>query len=263
MKAKARIAVIGGTGLADSKAFSVLEEVKIDTPFGKPSDKIKITDFHGTRVAFLPRHGAGHKIPPHMVNYRANIHALKELGVERTIGFTAVGSLREELKPGDAVILDQFIDMTKSRKMTFHDGPKVVHISAADPFCPDMRRWASETCKELGIPHHDRGTYVCVEGPKFSTRAESNLWRIMKADVVGMTLVPECQLAREAEICYLSVSTVTDYDVWADRPVNAAEIIETMKKNAANVRKILTHLIPRIKAERPCECATALKNAEL
>lgn len=263
MQTKAKIAVIGGTGLADPKVFKVLEEVEVDTPFGKPSDKVKITDFNGTNVAFLPRHGTGHTIPPHMVNYRANIHTLKELGVERIIGFTAVGSLREDMKPGDAVILDQFIDMTKRRKLTFYDGPKVVHISAADPFCHDMRRWAAEVCKGLGIPHHDKGTYVCVEGPKFSTRAESHLWRVMKADVVGMTLVPECQLSREAEICYLSVSTVTDYDVWADKPVNAAEIIETMKKNAVNVQGILTHLIPKLKDERPCECATALKNAEL
>jgi 5'-methylthioadenosine phosphorylase len=263
MQKKAKIAVIGGTGLADSKAFKILEEVKVDTPFGKPSDKIKITDFNGKKVAFLPRHGAGHKIPPHMVNYRANIHALKQLGVERIIAFSAVGSLRKDMKPGDAVILDQFIDMTRSRKLTFYEGPKVVHISAADPFCPDMRQWAAEVCKELRIPHHGKGTYVCVEGPKFSTRAESNLWRIMKADVVGMTLVPECQLAREAEICYLSVSTVTDYDVWAEKPVDAAGIIETMKQNAENVQKILTHLIPRLKDERSCGCATALKNAEL
>ena len=263
MESKAKIAVIGGTGLADSKLFKVIEEVEVDTPYGKPSDKIKITDFNGTKVAFLPRHGVGHKIPPHMVNYRANIHALKELGVKRIIGFTAVGSLRGDMNPGDITILDQFIDMTKSRKLTFYDGPKVVHISAADPFCPDMRKWIAEVTKELGIPYHDKGTYVCVEGPKFSTRAESRLWRIMKADVVGMTLVPECQLAREAEICYLSVSTVTDYDVWADKPVNAAEIIETMKKNAVNVQNILTHLIPKLKDERSCECATALKNAEL
>ncbi len=263
MEAKAKIAVIGGTGLADPKLFRTLEELEVDTPFGSPSDRIKITDFKGTRVAFLPRHGTGHAIPPHMINYRANMHALKEIGVERIIGFTAVGSLREDMKPGDLVILDQFIDMTKGRKLTFYDGPKVVHISAADPFCADLRKWASESAKKLGIPCHDKGTYVCVEGPKFSTRAESNVWRIMKADVVGMTLVPECQLAREAEMCYLSVSTVTDYDVWADKPVKAADIIATMKKNAANVQRMMTDLIPRIKDERKCECATALKNAEL
>jgi 5'-methylthioadenosine phosphorylase len=237
--------------------------VAVTTPFGKPSGKIRITDFNGTKVAFLNRHGAGHKIPPHMVNYRANIHALKKLGAERIISFSAVGSLREDMKPGDTVILDQFIDMTKGRKMTFYDGPKVLHISAADPFCTDMRKWASETARELKLPYHDRGTYVCVEGPKFSTRAESNLWRIMKADVVGMTLVPECQLAREAEICYLSISTVTDYDVWAEKPVNAAEIMETMKKNTDNVQKMLAHLIPKIREERKCECAAALKNAGL
>lgn len=263
MKSKAKIAIIGGTGLADPELFRVIEEVEVKTPFGKPSDKIKITDFNGTKVAFLPRHGEGHVIPPHKVNYRANIHALKELGVERIIGFTAVGSLKAEMKPGDIVILDQFIDMTKKRELTFYDGPKVVHISAADPLCADMRKWASDATKELGIPYHDKGTYVCIEGPRFSTRAESKLWRIMGADVVGMTLVPEAQLAREAEMCYLSVSSVTDYDVWADKPVNAADIIETMKKNAVNIQDILKNLIPKINDDRSCECATALKNAEL
>ncbi len=263
MEAKAKIAIIGGTGLADPKLFRVIEEVDADTPYGKPSDKIKITDFKGTKVAFLPRHGTGHVIPPHKVNYRANIHALKEIGAEHILAFTAVGSLREDMKPGDIVIPDQFIDMTRGRELTFYDGPKVVHISAADPFCANLRKLAVDVVKKLGIRHHDAGTYVCIEGPRFSTRAESRLWRIMKADVVGMTLVPEAQLAREAEICYLSVSSVTDYDVWADKPVNASDIIETMKKNSENVVDIVMEIIPRIKGKRVCECATALKNAEL
>ncbi len=263
MGAKAKIAVIGGTGLADPNLFKTIEEVEVDTPFGEPSDKIKITDFEGVRIAFLPRHGSGHEIPPHKVNYRANIHALKELGVERIIGFTAVGSLKEEMEAGHVVVPDQFIDMTKRRELTFYDGPKVVHISAADPFCQDMRTWACDVTKELGVPLHENGTYVCVEGPRFSTRAESNLWRIMNADIIGMTLVPEAQLAREAEICYLSISTITDYDVWADEPVSAAGIIETMKKNAVNIQNILKKIIPNIAEDRKCACASALKDAEL
>lgn len=263
MDTKAKIAVIGGTGLADPKVFKIIEELHIETPYGKPSDSIKITDYNGTKVAFLPRHGSGHTIPPHKVNYRANIHALKDIGVERIISFSAVGSLRKDMKPGDMVIIDQLIDMTKSRNLTFYDGPKVVHISAADLFCPDMRTLAAETAKDIAVRFHEKGTYICIEGPRFSTRAESSLWRLMKADVVGMTLVPEAQLAREAEMCYISVASVTDYDVWADMPVNAAEIIETMKKNAENVKKLLNGLLPRINDERNCECATALKNAVL
>ncbi|MBN1896684.1 MAG: S-methyl-5'-thioadenosine phosphorylase [Candidatus Aenigmarchaeota archaeon] len=263
MEAKAKIAIIGGTGLADSNLFKFIEHIEVKTPFGKPSGKITITDFNGTMVAFLPRHGAGHVIPPHKVNYRANIHALKELGVEHILAFTAVGSLRDDMKPGDIVIPDQFIDMTKRRELTFYDGPKVVHISAADPFCANLRKLAADVVKKLGIRHHGNGTYICVDGPRFSTRAESKLWKIMKADVVGMTLVPEAQLAREAEICYLSVSSVTDYDVWADKPVNASDIIETMKKNSENVVYIVREIIPLIKGKRVCECATALKNAEL
>ena len=263
MEAKAKIAVIGGTGLADPKVFRTLEELDVDTPYGKPSDKIKIADFNGTHVAFLARHGAGHTIPPHKINYRANIHALKSIGVERIISFSAVGSLREDMKPGDAVVLDQFIDMTRHRQLTFYDGPKVVHISAADPFCPDMRRWAIETVKGLGIPFHEKGTYVCIEGPRFSTRAESLLWRNMHADVVGMTLVPEAQLARETEICYISVANVTDYDVWAEKPVSAADIIQTMKRNEDNVHRILSEMLPKVKEERACICASALKEAEL
>ncbi len=260
---EAKIAIIGGTGAADPELFRKVSEESVDTEYGKPSGKITITDFNGTKVAFLPRHGEGHTIPPHMVNYRANIAALKKLGVERIIGLAAVGSLREDMKPGDVVIPDQFIDMTKQRKLTFYDGPKVMHISAADPFCPDMMKAASDVLKKLQIPHHDKGAYICVEGPRFSTRAESNLWRIMKADIIGMTLVPECQLAREMEMCYLSVSSVTDYDVWAEKPVSAKEVIDTMKKNSENVKAILRELIPMLGGERKCICSTVLKDAEL
>jgi 5'-methylthioadenosine phosphorylase len=258
-----KIAIIGGTGIADPKLFRTLEEVDAKTPFGKPSGKIRITEFAGRKVAFLPRHGPGHTIPPHMVNYRANIHALRELGVERVIGLAAVGSLREEMKPGDVVIPDQFIDMTKNRKLTFYEGPKTVHISVADPFCEDLRKLAAKETRRLKIPFHGRGTYVCVEGPRFSTKAESGMWRKLGADIVGMTIVPEAQLARELELCYLSLASVTDYDVWADRPVSAKEIIKTMKKNTVNTQNILKGLVPAIPAKRTCDCREALKDAEL
>ncbi len=258
-----KIAVIGGTGLADPKLFKTVEEVEANTQYGKPSDKIRIAEFGGIRVAFLPRHGSGHSIPPHMVNSRANISALKDLGVERVIGIAAVGSLKESLKPGHIVIPDQFIDMTKQRKSTFYDGPKVIHISAADPFCPDISKMAVKRAKSLKIPVHDSGTYVCVEGPRFSTRAESVLWRTMKADVIGMTLYPEIQLAREMGMCYLSLSSVTDYDVWTEKPVNAKGIIETMKKNTVNVQNVLKKLIPDVAGDRTCDCEKVLEDAEL
>ena len=260
---KVKIAVIGGTGVADPALFKTVEEIDADTPYGKPSDKIRITEFEGVPVAFLPRHGSGHTIPPHKVNSLANMKALKDLGVERIIGLAAVGSLKRKMKPGDMVIPDQFIDMTKQRPLTFFDGPKVVHVSVADPFCPQLRALAYVKAKGLGIPVHDKGTYVCVEGPRFSTRAESNLWRIMKADIVGMTLVPEAQLARELEICYLSISSVTDYDVWAEKPVSAKDVLETMKKNTVTVQNMLKKIIPAITGERKCACGEALKDAGL
>ncbi len=258
-----KIAIIGGTGIADPKLFRTVKEIDASTPFGKPSDKIRIVEFQGMKVAFLPRHGSGHTIPPHKVNSRANIRALKDIGVERVIGLAAVGSLQEKMKPGDIVIPDQFIDMTKQRPLTFYDGPKVVHVSVADPFCPQLRALAYEKAKGLGTPAHDKGTYVCVEGPRFSTRAESNLWRVMEADIVGMTLVPEAQLARELELCYLSISSVTDYDVWAEKPVSAKDVIDRMRENTVKVQDMLKQIIPAIPDERKCDCGHALKDAGL
>ena len=258
-----KIAVIGGTGVADPKLFRTVREVDAQTPFGKPSDRIRIMEFSGVQFAFLPRHGSSHTIPPHLVNYRANIRALKDLGVERVIGLAAVGSLREELKPEHVVLPDQFIDMTKQRKLTFYDGPKVVHVSAADPFCPELRAAPAGAARRLGVHVHESGTYVCVEGPRFSTRAESNLWRLMHADIVGMTLVPEAQLARELEMCYVSISSITDYDVWAEKPVSAREVGERMRKNTVNVQSILKELIPRMPEGRACACREALKDAGL
>jgi 5'-methylthioadenosine phosphorylase len=259
-----KIAVIGGTGIYSEDILENVKTKKVRTPYGDPSSKIRIGSLREKRIAFLFRHSEKHSIPPHRVNSPANIHALKELGVERIIGITAVGSLKEEMKPGDIVIPDQFIDMTKQRVSTFFDGPKVAHVSMADPFCGEMRDLASKTIQSLGIRFHKKGTCVCIEGPRFSTRAESDLWRLMKADIIGMTLIPEAVLAREKEICYLSISSVTDYDCWRkNEKVSATNVIETMKKSTENIKKILENLIPNIPEKRECACSRALENAFL
>lgn len=260
-----QIAVIGGTGIYDSTLIKEEQIIKPQTPYGDTSDSILIGSFEGKKVAFLPRHGKGHKLPPHMINYRANIWALKELGVKRIIAPSAVGSLNYEYKPGDIILPDQFIDFTKKRAYTFYDGPQVCHISVADPLCSDLRILAKRCLNDLHVRYHDRGTYICIEGPRFSTRAESKLYRdVLHADIIGMTLVPECILARESEICYLSISTITDYDVWANHPVSSKEILETLEKNVETTKNLLSKIIPLISEERiNCNCGTALKDALL
>jgi 5'-methylthioadenosine phosphorylase len=261
----ADIGIIGGTGVYDSGLFSDKKEIKVHTPYGEPSDTITVGEYAGRKVAFLPRHGRGHRIPPHRINARANVWALKQLGVKRIIAPSAVGSLQEAYKPGDIALPDQFIDFTKSRNYTFYDGGQVAHVSMADPFCPEIRGIAADTVKKLGFESHDRATYVCVEGPRFSTRAESKFFRdVMKAEIIGMTLVPECTLAREAEICYISIATVTDYDVWADIPVSSKEVIETLHKNVEKTKKLVAELIPAVPLERTkCACGNALEGALL
>ncbi|OYT59652.1 S-methyl-5'-thioadenosine phosphorylase [Euryarchaeota archaeon ex4484_178] len=255
-----RIGIIGGSGVYG--VFSPKKSVKVHTPYGAPSGNVEIGEINGVEVAFIPRHGKGHFIPPHCVNYRANIYALHQMGVERVIGISAVGSLKEDYRPGEIVIPDQYIDFTKKREYTFYDGPKVVHISMADPFCPELRDIFSETIQELGYPYHDKGTYVCIEGPRFSTRAESRMFREF-ADIIGMTLVPEVQLAREMEMCYVTIATITDYDVWAEKPVSTEEVLRVMQENEEKVKKILQNGIPRIPEERNCPCKDALKGAEI
>lgn len=255
-----KIGIIGGSGVYG--VFNSKESVKVHTPYGLPSGNVEIGEINGVEVAFIPRHGKGHYIPPHKVNYRANIFALHSLGVERVIGISAVGSLREDYRPGDIVITDQYIDFTKKREYTFYDGPKVVHISMADPFCPELRNVFIETTKALGYPMHDRGTYVCIEGPRFSTRAESRMFRQF-SDIIGMTLVPEVQLARELEMCYVNISTITDYDVWAEKPVTTEEVMRVMKENEEKVKRILEKGVPKIPEERHCGCKDALKGAEI
>lgn len=260
-KSKLKIAIIGGTGLEDPRFFKKIKEVKVKTPFGYPSTPIHINDFFGEKVAFLSRHGKLHGIPPHKVNSKANLWALKKLGVERIIGVCAVGSLREKFKPGDIVICDQFIDFTRKRDYTFYN-KGAVHVSLADPFCPELRKLFYQEAKKLKIPVHQKGTYFCIEGPRFSTRAESRFFRNF-ADVIGMTLIPEATLARELEICYLSLAMITDYDVWQPHPVNVEEVIKTMKENSEKIKKLFKNTIPKIKEQRNCFCKEALKNARV
>jgi 5'-methylthioadenosine phosphorylase len=258
---RAEIGIIGGTGIYDPQFLENSEEIKMHTPYGAPSDCVTIGKLKGRNVAFIPRHSKKHTIRPTDVNSRANIYASKELGVQWILAPTTVGSLREEYKPGDVVFVDQFIDRTTRREQSFYTGAKVCHISVAEPMCPELRKVLMDVAEELNIRHHKTGNYVCIEGPRFSTKAESKMFRSWGADVVGMTLVPECVLAREAEICYASISSVTDYDVWKDQPVSAEEIGKTMRKNIGNLRKIIIEAVGRIPKNRTCECKSALKSA--
>jgi 5'-methylthioadenosine phosphorylase len=262
---RADIGILGGTGIYDPELFSDRQEIKIYTPYGDTSDVVRIGEYEGIRVAFIPRHGKSHRIPPHKINNRANIWALKELGVKRIIAPSAVGSLQEEYKPGDIVIPDQFIDFTKKRQYTFYDGGQVCHVSMADPFCQELRTIAINKIKNLNFPLHDDGTYVCIEGPRFSTRAESKFFRdTIKAEIIGMTLVPEICLAREAEICYLCLATITDYDVWTKQPVSSKQIIETLAKNVEKTKRSITDLILANPENRTaCACGRALEGALL
>lgn len=262
---KAHVGIIGGSGLYDPGIVEDPKELRVHTPYGEPSDFVIVGRVGGISVAFLPRHGRGHRIPPHRINYRANLWALKSLGVKWVISVSAVGSLREDYRPGDFVVPDQFIDMTKGRDYSFYDGPVTVHVSMADPFCEALRLEIINTAKELGYPIHESGTYVCIEGPRFSTRAESRVWKdVFKADIIGMTLVPEVNLACESQLCYATLAMITDYDVWADRPVTAAEVERIMRENVSRARKILYNLIPRLSGEpdtEACSCCRALDYA--
>lgn len=258
----AEVAVFGGTGLYDAGLLEDAREIRVPTPYGATSDTITLGNIAGRQVAFIPRHGRGHTIPPHLINYRANVWAFRELGVRRIISPSAVGSLKEEVAPGDFVLPEQFLDFTKSRITSFSEKGRVIHISAADPFCPQLREVVLESARRRGIKVHTGATYVCVEGPRFSTRAESLFFRSTGADVIGMTLSPECQLAREAQICYESVSMVTDYDVWAQKPVTAREVMRVLSENVEKVRSLLSDLMSRIPGERSCQCGRALSEAE-
>ena len=259
----ADIAIIGGSGVYDTSMLDNVKEVDIDTPFGKPSDAITIGSFGETSVAFLPRHGKGHRISPSKLNSRANILALKKLGVKRIISASAVGSLKLELKPLDIVIPDQIFDRTRVRDSTFFEDGIVVHTGFADPFCPEMNSVLSGITKKLGYSVHNRGTYVCMEGPQFSTRAESKVYQQLGFDIIGMTALPEAKLAREAEMCYSIIATVTDYDVWHEEDVTIETVIANAMKNEEAVRNIIKEAIAGISLDRNCVCVNALTGAIL
>jgi len=263
MNENVEIAIIGGTGVYDPGLLKDTKHVKIFTPFGATSDLITIGNYNGTKIAFLARHGLSHHIPPHHIPAKANLWALNQLGVKRIISPCAVGSLRPEMVPGDIVIPDQFFDFTKGREYTFYDGGEVGHISMAEPFCPELRKLAIQASKEVGVKLHESGTTVTIQGPRYSSRAESIYFRdAVKAHIVGMTLIPECTLARELEICYVSIAAVTDYDAWSDEIVDTASVKKVMEKNAQTIRQLLLKLIPMIPKERNnCSCPHALENA--
>jgi 5'-methylthioadenosine phosphorylase len=257
----AEIGVFGGSGFYSF--LENVEEVEVDTPHGKPSAPVTIGEIGGRRVAFIPRHGTKHEFPPHKIPYRANAWAMKELGVLRIVGPCAAGSLRAEVGLGEFVVCDQIVDRTRSRPHTFYDGPITTHISFADPYCETMRDVAVRTGRELGITMHTHGTMVVIEGPRFSTRAESRWFASQGWDTLNMTGYPEALLARELEMCYANISLITDYDVGVDDapPVSHDEVVRVFTENNEKLRQLLFSVIPALPAERSCECATALSGA--
>jgi 5'-methylthioadenosine phosphorylase len=254
------IGVFGGSGFY--ALLDDVESVEIETPFGRPSASIAIGRVEGVQVAFLPRHGRSHELPPAQIPYRANVWAMRELGVRRLIGPNASGALNAELQRGEFVVCDQFVDRTNGRSDTFYEGPETTHVAAADPFCPDLRRLLVETAGELGIPVRDGGTVVTIQGPRFSTRAESRWYASMGWDVVNMTAYPECWLARELELCYANVSMVTDHDVGVGgEPASHETVLRVFEENLARLRELLFAVIPRIGAQPDDVCANALRGA--
>jgi 5'-methylthioadenosine phosphorylase len=262
-----RIAVIGGSGLYNMPQLTDIEERLVDTPFGRPSDTIVVGILDGVRVAFLPRHGRGHIYLPSEVPYRANIYALKLLGAEYIVAISACGSLREDYKPGHVVVPDQLYDNTKDdRGRTFFGNGIVAHVGMAQPFCPDLSRLVAQSVRDAGGVVHEGGAFITIEGPRFSTKAESNIYRSWGMSVIGMTTSPEAQLAREAEICYAVMAHVTDYDVWheSEEPVTVEMVIRTLAANLELAQRAVANLVPSLaKAERTCACQHALETAIL
>ena len=263
MGERAEVGIIGGTGLYQMEGFDQVREVPVETPFGPPSDNLLVGSLDGRRVAFLPRHGRGHRILPHELNFRANVFAMKKLGVEWILSVSAVGSLKERYEPRHVVVPDQFIDRTRQRKSTFFGRGLVAHVAFAHPFCRNLSRVMAEACADAGATHHVGGTYVCMEGPQFSTLAESQLYRSWGADLIGMTNLPEAKLAREAEICYSTLAMVTDYDCWHPDhdAVTAEQILAVLGKNAETAKAVLRAAVRRLPIPRDCECASALRYA--
>ncbi|HSU33352.1 MAG TPA: S-methyl-5'-thioadenosine phosphorylase [Bryobacteraceae bacterium] len=263
MNKKAEIGVIGGSGLYHMPGFEAHEEMRLMTPYGEPSDAYIVGKLEGKDVAFLARHGRGHRISPSELNFRANIFGMKMLGVERILSLSAVGSLKEEHAPLDFVIPDQYFDRTRGRASTFFTDGIVAHISFADPVCPQLSGLVHQSARQVGINSKQGGTYLCMEGPAFSTRAESNVYRSWGMDVIGMTNLQEAKLAREAEVCYVSIAMVTDYDCWHEEhdAVTVDQIIGNLNKNAENAAKLVRHVVADMPEARACKCGSSLKHA--
>ena len=260
---EAKVAFIGGSGLYNMDGLPDRDEIEISTPFGPPSDRIVTGTLNGVGIAFLPRHGKGHRLSPTELPARANIYALKTLGVERIISISAVGSLKESVRPLDLLVPDQLIDRTRSRTDTFFGNGIVAHVGFAEPFCPALSEVLAQSARDQKASVHIGGTYVVMEGPQFSTRAESQLYRSWGASVVGMTALPEAKLAREAEICYATLALVTDYDVWrlSEEQVSVELVIANLIQNTETSRKIIVDVVTKLPRERDCACESALKDA--
>jgi len=261
--ATATIGIIGGSGLYSMAGLTETREIRVRTPFGEPSDAIVLGTLEGKRVAFLARHGRGHRILPGEINFRANICAMKQLGVERIISVSAVGSLQEDLRPGEFLVPDQFVDRTKNRVSTFFGGGLVAHVAFDKPTCPQLSAVLADASERCAVTVHQRGTYVCIEGPQFSTLAEAHVHRQLRFEVIGMTNVTEAKLAREAELCYGTIAMITDYDCWhpEHESVTATQIIATLNQNAENAQKVLRAAVRDMPAARSCKCGAALKHA--
>jgi len=262
---QAEIGIIGGSGLYSMPGLSKIQEVRVRTPFGAPSDAYVCGMLEGRKVAFLARHGRGHRLLPSELNFRANIHGFKQLGVERIVSISAVGSLKEEHKPLEFVIPDQFFDRTRHRIDTFFGDGIVAHIAFADPVCAELSSVVESACKKAGVVGKRGGTYLCMEGPQFSTKAESNVYRNLKMDVIGMTNLQEAKLAREAELCYVTVAMVTDYDCWHPHhdSVTVDQIVAVLVKNAENAAKVVRQTVADMPKDRSCKCGSALAHAIL
>jgi len=257
------VGVIGGSGLYEMEGLEQVQTISLTTPFGAPSDPFVVGRLEGMKIAFLPRHGKGHRISPSSLNFRANIYGMKLLGVQWIIGVSAVGSMKESIRPGDMIIPDQFIDRTTARPNTFFNDGIVGHISFADPVCPVLSQILYQAGKEVGATVHKNGTYLCIEGPQFSTRAESRLYRTWGVDIIGMTNIPEAKLAREAEICYATIAFATDYDCWHQEAgdVSIGEVLRILAQSTKIAKNAIRNAVSHLPEKRECICATALKHA--
>ena len=264
-QAQAEIGIIGGSGLYDLQGLERVREVRPSTPFGQPSDALVLGTVDGVRVAFLARHGRGHRIGPSEINYRANIYALKSVGVTRVVSVSAVGSMKETVRPGEVVLPDQFVDLTKRRIGTFFEQGIVAHVAFAEPICHALATSLYKAAQDVGASVHQRGVYICIEGPQFSSRGESNIYRQWGVDVIGMTNLPEAKLAREAELCYVTLALVTDYDCWHDTEaaVTVEAVLATLHKNVELAKRLLRAAMPLVTGPRSCGCGRALEHAIL